>query len=120
MTKIYNGHDQVAAAVEAGVIDKKQAVLLAYEPQGRGAFSGWYLQSPFYWPHPNKEKAAWQDKVARSWHLPTARLGQRADLLEARRIASEATGVQEWKRNRIGQYVPAEVQKAFPIPKEES
>lgn len=60
-------------------------------------------------------KAHWTDNGRKAFHCCGREDKARAER-EALAWASERFGVTEWARNRMRDWVPAEVQKAFPIP----
>ncbi len=110
---IINTHDQLVAAVEAGIIPKRRAVTIgrALAP-GRGVrYWGWDVYSPYFNTDPT---AAWYQYGQK---LFLSDPDQNAALDAAMTWAMKRYGVTAWKRNRMGDWVPIEVQKALPIPK---
>lgn len=121
-SRLINTWDQLRAAVLLGVIQQDRAVAVGWSWNlGRGHYrTGAQVWSPFF-DVGDREKAHWTDvwhgqKVPRHFH------SLRHDGLTGARKAAIAWAMQtygytEFKRNRVGDWVPAEVQKALPIPK---
>lgn len=117
MAELINTHDQLAAAVAAGTIGKKRAVAVSYHarPSGRmgsADCSKAQVWAAFFVVAP---KAPWYDYGQKSFYPISKRWHEAVE--EAKEWASETFGIKEWKRNRFGDFVPAEVNDKHPIPK---
>lgn len=110
---IINTHDQLTAAVEAGVITKRQAIAVSYDarPEGRmGMAQGdkASVWSPYFDTDP---QAAWYNYKKKTF------VGNRSESVpKALEWAAAIAGVTQWSGNRQRCKVPAIVQKRFPIP----
>jgi len=114
MHRLVNTYDQLHAAVEEGIIPKEKAVALMYQPNdySRGGSSArMQVASPFFKTDPRPE-APWYNYNTKTF------LGKRSESQPlAIEWATKEYGITEWKRNRMGDLVPAIVQKKFPLPK---
>lgn len=111
--KIFNTHDQLCAAVNAGLISERQALAVCRRvKQAREVSpSAWQVYSPYRKTDPD---AHWSDYGSKTFPYLTRAESAQA-MKEALRWASDYwTG--EWKRNREGDYVPSVVNRQFPIP----
>lgn len=108
---IINTHDQLVAAVKAGVIAKEKAVAVCYSPGAsrRCEPHKATVYSPFFKTDP---KGHWAN------HGSKAFVGKRAESVPAALAwATKRYRIKEWKGNRWGDKVPAIVQEKFPLPK---
>jgi hypothetical protein len=115
---IFNTHDQLVVALRAGhkapfAIGKSSGPLSS-------SMNGWKVYHPALKTDP---KAAWYDYGQKTFRLfgrsetDTAER-KAAALFEAQQWVAQTYGYTgEWKRNRMGDYVPADIQKQWPIPK---
>jgi hypothetical protein len=112
---LINTYDQLRCAVNSGTITEKHAVACSYHRRPTGRI-GWcqinqtLVSSPFF-------KAI---NGAPSWYggYPRIFSGPKStSLTEAQAWASKQYGITEWARNSLGDYVPAVVNKAHPVPK---
>jgi hypothetical protein len=113
-TRLINTHDQLIAAVEGGTIEEAKAVAVSYhaKPAGRlgwGDASGALAWSPFM----VLSESVWRHGGAK--HFPAGRNWREA-VEQAKAWASEKFGITDWARNRVGDFVPAEVNAKHPIP----
>lgn len=110
-----NTYEQLRRAVAAGLISKQQAVAISYAPRPEGRMGICHINksvvwSPFFKTDPN---AHWMDYGNKSFS------GNRAGSFpKAKEWASKTYGIASWKPNRMRDHVPAQVQDAFPIPKD--
>lgn len=132
---IVNTHHQITAAADTGLLDLSRAVAIvashAWTSSATrdGSQDGWILYSPFFKTDP---KAAWYHhgqlffgfhKTAISLPPAASRAAERkarkqASLDAAIAYCAQAYGHHDWARNRMGDWVPAEVEATFPIPKD--
>lgn len=121
---IINTYGQLKAASEAG-FDKRGLVAVGYygRPSGRmgiGQVSKWQVSSPFFQTDPN---APWYDYGNKAFPLygngETPHQRKMNTLAKAQAWAESEYGIKEWVKNRMGDYVPKEVNDKFPIPKRE-
>ncbi len=109
---LVNTWNQLTAAVAAGIIAQERAVAVGYvSPATRGAVSGWRVWSPFFKTDP----AASYPWSGKKWFSPQPG-NQWRDPAEPIAWAIEQYGITDWRRNRVGEYVPAEVEEQCPIP----
>jgi hypothetical protein len=115
MTQIINTSDQLKAAVEAGIITKRQAVAVSYSPRPSGRMGMAQCDksqvfSPFFKTDPD---SAWYDYGNKTFS------GNRAESFpRAKAWASDTYGITDWKPNKSRCHVPAIVQERFPIRQE--
>lgn len=113
---IINTWDQLNEAARAGTLPKEKCVAVSYSRRAEGRLgyadcNKSLVWSPFFEVDP---KAHWGDQGRKAF------VGDRAVSLEpAKAWAAERFGVKEWARNRLGDYVPAEVNRRHPIPRRE-
>ena len=115
--RIINTYDQLKVAVSEGAVNKQQAVAVSYNPIQKIGFTRcaeWEIFSPYFKTDP---EAHWTDYGKKKFTV-THRGEKKTVLAEAMQWASEKYGVQEWAKNRAGDYVPKEIEARFPIPKE--
>lgn len=115
-----NTWQQLQAAVKAGTVTKQQAVSIDWTGyMGRSPLAYyWTVSSPFRHTQ-EPTKAAWYESVGHDFaviHFSGPGTGKTEPLKTAIEYATELTGIADWKRNRMGGYVPAIVQKMHPIP----
>lgn len=115
--RLINTYDQLKAAVADGVIPENRAVAVSYHACARGRLgygdcSKAMVFSPFFQVNP---KAHWRDQGAMTFIV----MGRnwREYIETAKRWASKRFGITEWARNRMGDYVPAKVNRLYPLPK---
>jgi len=108
---IINTYDQLRAAVESKLISPKQAVAISYTPPTSHSTHGrtTHIYSPFFATNP---LAAWYDNDKKAF------VGNKKESMPlAIAWATQEYKIIDWKRNRFGDMVPAQVQIMFPIPK---
>jgi hypothetical protein len=110
--EIVNTHDQLVAAVNAGTIQKDQAISVSYRARP-GEVSKAVVGSPYF---KTDEDAHWMD-YGRKTFSAHFNGGWRKSIEVAKEWATETYGISEWARNRVGDWVPAIVNKKHPIPK---
>lgn len=121
MSRLINTHDQLKAAVAAG-LDKRKAVAISYHSPDRSnvrdiSVMKWSVWSPFFQANPD---AAWYDHGCKTFGLGLSGTHkERKDAaLKAAMDWAAKYGVIAWAKNRQGDYVAKEVNDKFPIPKE--
>lgn len=121
---IINTYDQLKAAAADG-FDKRGLVGVGYHHPDYSnsrdvSCQQWRVFSPFRTLHPT---AHWTDNGAKVFLVfgdgATHKERKAAALAKALAWAEKNCGVKEWAKNRIGAYVPKEVNDKFPIPKRE-
>lgn len=120
---IINTYDQLKAAAEAG-FDKGKLVGIGYHAPDAAnsrdiSVKKWSVFSPFFKTDPS---ASWYDNGRKTFSLGfeiTHKQRKDAALALAKTWAEAAFGIVEWSKNRMGVYVPKEVNDKFPIPKRE-
>ena len=133
--RLVNTHDQLQAAVASNLLPPRRALAICVSYLMSSGTSnpqdGYLLYSPFFATDP---QAAWYHHGQRwfGFHSVSPILPPGADPAQRRKIVKQATleaaidycasiyDHSEWKRNRQGDWVPAVVELAFPIPKEKS
>lgn len=116
-----NAHDQLRVAVAAGLVPKDRAVGIgaAASPLPPWKQTGWHVFSPFFQTDPaGRYYDNWMKTFSESRFEGNWRERRAAALQLAMDWAREQYGIEFWTRNRRGQYVPADVNERFPIPKE--
>jgi hypothetical protein len=130
-----NTYDQLQSAVASGLIAESQAIaispsrlLVSSRSSAGPPQNGWILYSPYF---KTDLDAPWYYHGQKVFLFAFATTPKRvysspADLRRARKQGAlddaiaycrQAYGHADWKRNRIGAWVPAAVELAFPIPK---
>lgn len=117
MDRVVNTWDQLRAAKAAG-FDSKQCVAIGYAANGgRSVLPAWWaVWSPFFKTNPD---GAWYEHGSKTFTMgdgETHKERKAAALITAQAWAAQY-GITEWAKNRVGDYVPAAIQKQFPIPK---
>jgi hypothetical protein len=109
-----NTWDQLVEAEKLGIIKNKQAIAIAYIPGVRRGISygRWQVFSPFF---STDKEAARFDNGYKTFNV-LGRAEMTTQFESARNWAMAKYGVKEFKRNRMRDYVPAEVQDKLPIP----
>jgi hypothetical protein len=117
---IVNTYDQLMAARESGLVKRPVAIGPAYLP-GRGSSRcGWVVWSPVERTDPDHD-APWYFGGKKHFGTfgkdGTRREQTAAALTDAMRWANDTYGPFNWARNRMGDYIPAQIKKAFPLRK---
>lgn len=124
MSDIINTYEQLRAAAASG-FDKRGLIAISYHAPDRSnsrdvSVRKWSVFSPFFTTAPD---APWYDYGQKVFSLFGARNGaethaqQKAAALKAAQEWAAQYGVTEWARNRLGDYVPKEVNDRFPLRK---
>jgi hypothetical protein len=114
--RLINTHDQLKAAVAAGIIPKRHALAITASTMAASAYRhGVVVYSPLF---KTDTQAAWYHHGCKWFHGEGR---ARAEQEQARSLAiawvAETYGYRgEWVGNRMRDKVPAIVQKRFPIP----
>lgn len=115
--RLINTHDQLKAAHAAGR-DQRSCVAIGYAVNGgRSVLPAWWkVWSPFFETNPD---SAWYEYGGKTFTMGTGETHKerKAAALKTAQEWAVQFGVIEWAKNRAGNYVPAEVQKRFPLPK---
>ena len=131
MPRLINTHDQLRAAVASGLLDQQHALAIAPSYSAGagndGPQNGWLLFSPYFDTDPT---ASWYHH-GQLWFgypetgpallaaVPVAKVRKAQKELSLQAAVAHARQVYslpEWSRNRLGDYVPAQVESTFPIP----
>lgn len=131
MRDVINTHDQLIRWKEAGMHKRPVAIMVYHASFGRSNHrDGWCVYSP--WAKTSDTVEPWYhhgDKhfnrfLVKAADLPDAltrrQIGparDKAALVLAMQWADHKYGPFDWVRNRMGDYVPAELNKAFPLPR---
>lgn len=121
--EVVNTHDQLIRWKEAGLAARPVAVCKSYISGGRGPaiLYGWEIYSP--WEQTDSE-VHWQHYGRKQF--PNSMYYREVDRFTARKLALAAAlgwanakyGPFDWVRNRMGDYVPKELNDYFPLRKQ--
>ena len=121
MSKVINTYDQLQMWKAARLTKRPVAICRAHTIGSRTQYrrDGWCVYSPWEATDPN---AHWtrngQKHFGRDPYTePDWRSGESAALVRAMNWADEKYGPFNWVRNRMGDYVPAELNLEFPLRK---
>ena len=116
--QIINTWDQLMAAIADRISATPVAIGSAVLPYDDKQ-SGWYVWSPV---KPTDPTSAWYHCGCKYFsifaHASTRSQRKAAALVEAMKWADDNYGPFEWAKNKMGDYIPADINKAFPLRKE--
>lgn len=119
---IVNAYEQLRAAVDAGYPKEKTLIISYARNGGRSVLPAWWsVGSPFFKTNPD---GAWYEYGRQTFSLgfaeQTHSTRKASALKKAQEWAATKYGVTEWAKNRMGDYIPKEVNDKWPIPREKA